>query len=908
MIPPVRQALTLLFLLPAALWLGPGAQTRAQVPPAQQAQARAQLEDLGVDEEELRRRLLARGIDVEQMTPQQLAANRATIEATVAELSAERDGDRQSGPNPQGGPGADTRPQFGRTPAITEPTASTEEELAGEEAAEAKREEARTEADSVAPPSTIYGHDLFRNRTLEVFRVDDQIRAPSTYILNEGDEIAVSIFGVSQADLLLEVGSDGFVRPPSQPRIYLEGRSLGDAREIVRERMSRYYVFEPGQFALTLSVARTVSVAIYGEVEAPGTYTLSALNSALNALVAAGGVTELGSVRAIEIQRDGQRLRTVDVYGFLENASLASELGLRDNDVIFVPQRRKIVTAAGGFVRAMRYELLRDEALADLVAFAGGFVQRAATDALKITRYAAGRLVVEEVDFGRAPNTALQEDDVITAPVVEQPIEEFVLVEGEVLLGGRYGYREGLTAVELLEKAGPRPTAREDLAFLERTGTDGATEIIRLDLRDRAGLAAMTLTRGDVLRVLPARRFRDAAEVTVTGAVRDSTRTFRFPENGGITLEEAILLAGGLTPDAQREAVITRESDRRDGRVTYRRVDLGAAGDTRLRPNDVVTVYTTGRIADDLTVSVQGAVRAPGTYQYDPAITVEDLIYLSGGLANAAQASNVDVYRLDISNGTEAKVLIREITVDEDGGTTPDFELQPFDRIVVRTVAEYGPIETVTVEGEVRYPGAYAKTENVRRISDILRLAGGVTEDAFAEGATLKRGDDVEAAVLTLDNILANPGGPADLVVLDGDIIRIPKPQELVHIDLTGTRGRRYAADSLRETNVLHVAYQGPQSARWYIERFAGGFDDETGKKPETVVVYADGQIQETNGFLTIRNYPIVAPGATVLPGYKAPRPPKPPRDRTSWGDLAQGTLALLSTVVTMFLLIRQVD
>ena len=904
MISPLRSTSTLVcsFLLAIAIAM-PVALVEAQVPAAQQAQARAQLAELGVDEGELRRRLLARGIDVDAMTPAELAANQGQIEAVVAELRGEQAADATQPAST--GPVA---PTVEDVPEVSETTASTDEEIAAEEAAEAMRAEASGAPAEPRPASSIYGHNIFRNRTLEVFRVDDQIRAPNTYILDEGDEIAVSIFGVSQADLLLEIGSDGFIRPPSQPRIYLQGRTLEDARAIVRERMSRYYVFEPGQFTLTLSVARTVSIAIYGEVEAPGSYTLSALNSALNALVAAGGVTEMGSVRAIEVQRDGRLFRTIDVYGFLENASLAAELDIRDNDVIFVPPRRKLVTAEGGFTRNMRYELIRGETLAALVEYAGGFAPRAASDAIRITRYVAGRIVVEEVDFSEAPDTELREDDVLNAPVIEQPIEEFVAVEGEVLLGGRYGYREGLTVSEVLAKAVVRPTAREDLAFLERNSADGATEIVRLDLRDSSRLAVTEISRGDVLRVLPARRFRDAAEVTVTGAVRDETRTFKYPETGGITLEEAILLAGGLTPDAQDEAVITRQSDRRDGRVTYQRVSLTDAGSTRLKPDDRVTIYTTQRLVDDRSVSVRGAVRAPGVYQYDPSITVEDLLYLSGGLTDVAQASNIDVYRLDLSSGTEAKVLVREIAVDEAGRPTEYFELQPYDQIVVRTVAEYGPIETVTVEGEVRYPGAYAKTVQSTRISDIIALAGGLTDGAFPVGATLQRDGVAEAAVLTLDAIIDNPGGPSDLVVLDGDIIRVPKPQELVHIRLEGTRGAKYAEDSLQYNGMVHVAYQGPHSAKWYIERFAGGFADGTSKKSETVVVYANGQIRETSGFLTVRDYPTIAPGATVLPGTQEPKSPKPPRERTSWGDLAQGTLALLSTVVTMILLIQRVN
>ena len=885
--------------------------TLAQTSPAQEAQARSALANRGVDEGELRRRLLERGIDVDAMSPAELAANQATIQSVIDELTSE---------SAQGGNGAvatappegnGTIQEAGSSDAETaaEAEAATRAAAADAIAAEAASEETASEIVSDRDDETqIYGHALFENRTLEVFRADDRIRAPNTYVLDEGDEIAVSIFGVSQADLLLEVGADGFIRPPSQPRIYLRGRTLAEARDIVRQRMSEYYVFQSGQFALSLNVSRTITVSIFGDARVPGTYTLSALNTVLNALVAAGGIRSRGSVRAIQLQRDGQLFKTIDVYDFLSDVTSAKGLDLRNNDVIFVPQRKELVRATGGFTQPMFYELLERETLGTLVEYAGGFTTRVAEDAIKVRRYVAGRLTVETLDFATSGGYELEDGDIVVAPVISDPIEEFVTVQGPVLLPGEYGFRQNMQVGALVAQAQLRPEARRDLAFIERTNPDGSTRLLRIDLREGSENAGVELRRGDVVRVLAANRFVDQSEVTVTGAVRDGTRAFRFPQDGALTLEEALLLAGGLTQEARPDAIIRRRTSANDGTVEYLRVPLSDAATTVLQPYDAVTIYTEARFTDALTVQVQGAVRQPGAYQFDPNLTVEQLIYLSGGLKFEAEPSNVDVVRLDVERGARAEVVVRQIEIAEDGTVESSFELQPFDRIIVRTVAEYELPETVEIVGEVRTPGIYAKSIQIQRVSDLVRIAGGLTAGAFPTGATLTRKGGTGDAVLTLDRILRNPGGPQDLTLLDGDVVSIPKPQELVHIALGSTVGRSFKADSLGGAGVLHVAYQGPRSAKWYVQQFAGGFDDEIAKKKETVVVYADGQIRETSSFLGIRNYPVVAPGATVHIGQKTPKAPKPERAPTSWGELAQAALASVTALITLYLLVDRAN
>ena len=228
----------------------------SQTSPAQQAQARQELAERNIDQVELRRRLLERGIDIDNASPDELLRVQPQVEAVIAQMEAEARRNNQS-------TGETTADQVER--AVQE--GASVEEAVSETVNEAVR--------PILPPSDIYGHNVFRNKSIKVYRRTENATPPDSYPLRAGDQIAISIFGTSQADLLLEIGQDGFIRPPRMPRIYLQSIPLGRARELLRSRFRQYYVFDSGQFSVTMDLARTISVNIFGEVENNGTFTLS---------------------------------------------------------------------------------------------------------------------------------------------------------------------------------------------------------------------------------------------------------------------------------------------------------------------------------------------------------------------------------------------------------------------------------------------------------------------------------------------------------------------------------------------------------------------------------------------------------------------------------------------------------
>lgn len=875
----------ILYLFLALISLPAFAQVPPTVPAEQQTQLRQFLADKDIDEQELRSRLLAKGIDVDNASQEELLLLRPRIEEVIAEMQAEK--------------AAATEPEG---PAQTKETTTDRTSEEGD-----VEDEPTEEAEEDLAESEIYGHEVFRNKGLEVYKGADNATPPESYPLKPGDEIAISIFGASQTDFILRLDDSGFVKLPNGLRMPLGGVTLGQTRTLLGNRLRNYYTFREGQLSIRMQVTRSVSINIFGEVERNGSYNMSALNTGFNALVAAGGPTERGSVRKIQLIR-GEETVMLDVYDFLQRPVQKADLFLTDNATVFIPVAERIVTIEGGVQRPMKYELLAGETLADLLAFAGDALPAAETGNIRVTRYRKGALDVLNVDFATNPGFELQNGDLVQVPEVTEPIENFVTIEGAVLLPGRYAFTEGGTVADLASLARLRPAARIDVAFLFRNNDNGTSRLRRVSLGEQqgeaAGAAQVELQRGDVLRVLSQTNFVDQTTFTVEGAVRDSTVTLPFPMDGALSLEEAILLAGGTETNAAMEVMLIRTPLTNSEERSYQRLDLRTDGDTPLLPQDRIIVYEQERFSDRPTVSIAGAVRSEGVYTYDQTLSIRDLLYLAGGLRIDAALDRVEVFRLQINAGAETKTLLTTVDLNAGGA----FLLQPFDEVIVRSAAEFESIRNIVIEGEVRYPGQYALLKDNERLSDIVRRAGGLTQEAFAAGATLYRPDSKAGyVVLDLDRVVLDGNDPANMVVRERDTLFVPKRQDLISIYTRGTVANRYEQrDSTNSSGVIQVAYQGDKPASWYIKRYAGGFEDDVARKRWTTVQYANGQLKETNSFLGIHNYPEVLPGATIRVPLKPEKIQKERREeRFNWIGLAQIILGAATTITT-FVLIRQ--
>ena len=363
------------------------------VPSTVIAQVQAMLNSKGLSEVDVKARLKAKGLDVEKMSQEELIKNRAEIEKTISEMEAEKNAGKTASAENVGvkeGKDLGVAPKENLNLVSTDPVPTSKVEMLTDKLQEKT-------ADKLAP-SAIYGHSIFREKSIEVYRVSKDASPPETYILAPGDKINVLIFGKSQADLSYEINTSGFISPNLMPKIFLGGLTLKQAKDLLISRFSSYYVFNRDQFALILNTSRTLSINIFGEVEKVGTYTTSALNTALNALSVSGGPTEIGTVRNIQIIR-GSTKKVLDVYDFMTNPIVQFEFFLQNNDIIYVPAAEKIVALEGAVNRPMRYELKTGEGLKELIKFAGGLSVNAFTEIVQIQRIENNKVVLNDYPY-----------------------------------------------------------------------------------------------------------------------------------------------------------------------------------------------------------------------------------------------------------------------------------------------------------------------------------------------------------------------------------------------------------------------------------------------------------------------------------------------------------------------------
>jgi protein involved in polysaccharide export with SLBB domain len=284
-------------------------------------------------------------------------------------------------------------------------------------------------------------------------------------------------------------------------QIYLKGLTLKEARKVVRNRFSVAYRFQSDEFAVTLQQARMLSVNIFGETQKSGSVQLSALNTALNALAAVGGPTDLGSVRAIELIR-GETRKKIDLYAFLNNPGAQFQFDLQHNDILFVPVVQKLITLEGGVKRPMRYELMGKEGIKELIAFAGGLNYNTYAEYVQVERYSGAEPTLLEYRLADILSgklkIELQDGDIVRVRTNNKSLELFTEVLGAVYYPGTYELTPNLTLGALLQKAQLKNQASKDVYFIERTLLDGTQRIIKVD---SAAAAGFVLEKKDKINV-----------------------------------------------------------------------------------------------------------------------------------------------------------------------------------------------------------------------------------------------------------------------------------------------------------------------------------------------------------------------------------------------------------------------
>ena len=872
--------------------------------PNMMAMAQSELQKRGLNETEVRARLLEEGIDVDNIPPTEYANYQPRIISVLNKMQAEKTA-AETNPAAAATGGTEVVITANETPQTTN----------GEAAAEVALETA-LEENGVSPTegSDIYGHSLFTGKGLDVFRTTDGAQAPETYVLGEGDEVHISIFGSSQTEIHQRISADGSIQPANLTKIFLKGMTLAQAREAIRNKLSQHFSFRPDQIAVTITTARTVTVSIYGEVGVQGGFTLSALNTSFNALAAAGGPTAMGSVRNIQLSRGGKNYR-LDLYAYMTKPDPKVQYDIQNGDVIFVPVAQKIVQINGAVNRPMRYEMIDGEGIKELVQYAGGLTYNAYMEYVQVERLENGERMYLEFNLNDVmkgkKKVDLHNGDVVLIHQSDVPMENYVAIQGDVYYGGNYDLVSNSSLKTLIEKAKPTFTAKSDYVFVERTKPDETVEVLTVPFPGINGNPDFTLQARDVVRVLQQSTYRDVDTIAVSGQVRlPFSRPFGL--NDRMTVSQAIEYAGGLKTSVFPVAYIFRKDVTNPDKMQYLRINLDENGEMLLQPGDRLNVYDNTTYTNIGEVRVSGAVKIPFGTAYDPSLTVHDLLSMAGGFEVGAAYDRVEVFRVNISKKGEVELDQITLHVDDNYNLVENtnFQLQPFDQIVVRMTPNFTMGRTVEVNGRVKYPGVYVLEDNKTQLWEIIKMAGGLLDDADPYARLIRtNGRNAGNIGLDLRKVKHSRGSlKSDPILMDGDVINITRQENTVVIRETGTRMSQYVPADFASTQKT-IVYQGPYTAAWYVKHYAGGFVNTADRNSVTVTM-PNNQSEGTKHFLFFRRTPTVEPGSviTMRIDQKKQEKVEKPKEKIDWGAEMRNSLAALTSIVSIILLIKNLN
>ena len=838
------------------------------VSPAMIFSGKNELAAKGITEDQLKAKLAEKGVSVANVKPEDLPGLKSTIEEAVKELEAENaakpagalkdnklTGDKDAG--------ATKGNEFNALDTKKESKDSTQN------VKDAKKESIKPEKDSTA----IYGHSLFTDKTLDFYRTLQTASTPDYYVLDVGDKININIFGTSQADLIYQIEEDGFIRPKGMYKIYLKGVSLAKAKELLYKRFQQSYIFNKGQFNLEVTTARTITVNIFGAVQNPGSYTISSLNNALHAILAAGGPTKNGSVRAIRVL-NGSKEYTIDVYEFLTNPKKAEGYGLQNNSVIFIPPIQNVVNLTGPFTHTGNFELLPKENIADLLKIAGGVRKNTVLANYNIIRNNGLQDNLFTYDYQLTKKMVLEDLDRVVFKATEKEYQNYVSITGAVRFGGQYELSESLSIADLLTKANLEEFARTDLAYLTRKNIDGTYQLLSLNLN--ADNSTFKLQKEDGIVIFDQRTFVTKYTFSIAGAVRQPLDSHFLDPNKTIRFSDAIQLAGGIQDQGAEFAYITGRDKNSGKRVSYQVVNIaealanpGSSADVIIQAYDQITIPSLEDFQEELFVEVRGAVKNPQKLVYDKSLTLTDLLLKAGGLTVDAASNKVDIFRLLIQDNMPTQVLINSVTIDRelDPKGIGAITLEPFDIVVVRKVPEFELIRTVSIQGEVKYPGEYPITKNRETLAEVIAKAGGITDEAYLFNSKMTRSyNNVGRITIDFRKALKRKRNKKhNIVVYEDDVIFIGKKQDIVSIGISGTNAQEFIdTTTLSKDGKIATPYFSGKRAGFYIQEYAGGFD-KNAKRSKTYVKDLNGRLKKTHNFLLFRVHRKVNNGSEIV-------------------------------------------
>ncbi len=680
----------------------------------------------------------------------------------------------------------------------------------------------------------LFGHDIFETDD-EAFRPDIHNMPPDGYKFGPGDNILVNIWGRVDLELTLTVDREGKVFIPKVGDIIAAGITLDQFEDRLNKKLSK--VYSDYSLSVTYGKLRQITIYVFGEVQKPGGYTVSSLANLLNALYLAGGTTEKGSLRNIQIVRNTRVAGSYDLYDLLLRGDNSDDLKLHSGDVVYVPIVGPLVAISGEVRRPAIYELTGEEIATEAIELAGGSTPEAFLQSISLDRVSVSdsRMLMDlnlsDSSAYEQNNIQLQDGDKLTVFSIYDFHENLVHLTGHVKHPGLFGISDSMRVSDILDNG----DQLKENAYIKRA-----------DL-------------------------------------------YRFNEDATKTLIPVEL-----------EKIFNGDDK----------------CDIFLEPLDSLVVYSYDHITRKKYVYINGEIKNPGEYNLYNTMHLSDLIFLAGNLTKQAYMVRCEIARVNLNYKTD----IIEINLEDmflKGDFSKDILLIEDDHVFIRQVPDWRPVQTITIEGEVMFPGEYAIRHKGEKLSEMLARAGGLTPTAFPEGTIYTRKsiegqveqrnirqiilntqeyrrdslgnvssdymikfnpELLNRIVIDLPEVITNPNCVEDIAVSDSDYIYVPTyPSGVQVIGAVAFNGT--------------ISYIEGEKAKYYLNQ-AGGLTPD-GDNNGLRLVKPNGK---TFYGRKAKSQKIELGDALVVPSKL--------RQRTDWGKVLTTTATIISSMATTILVV----
>uniref|UniRef100_UPI0022E84126 SLBB domain-containing protein n=5 Tax=Bacteroides thetaiotaomicron TaxID=818 RepID=UPI0022E84126 len=645
--------------------------------------------------------------------------------------------------------------------------------------------------EDLAREDQVFGRNIFNTRNL-TFEPSVNLATPANYRLGPGDEVIIDIWGASQNTIRQQISPEGTINIQKIGPVNLSGMTVSAANDYLKGALNKIYnglnnTTDPtSDIRLTLGNIRTIQINVMGEVVQPGTYALSSFSTVFHALYRAGGVSDIGSLRNVQLVRNGKNIATIDVYEFIMKGNTQDDIRLQEGDVVIVPAYDVLVKISGKVKRPMRFEMKKDENLATLIKYAGGFEADAYTRSLRVVRQNGEEYEVNTVKDMDYSIYTMRNGDVVTAEAILNRFTNKLEIRGAVYRPGIYQLSGKLNTIrELVHEAqGLTGDAFLNRAVLYRQREDLTSEVVQIDIKSIMDGTSpnLALMKNDILYIPSIHDLEDRGNVTVHGEVAQPDS---YPYADNMTLEDLIIQAGGL-----KEAASTVRID-----ISRRIKNPRSTAD-----NDTIGQMYTFSLKDGFVIDGQPGFilepydqvyvrRSPG-YQAQQNVAIEGEILFGGNYAMTSREERLS----DL--------------VNKAGGPT-----------------NYAYLRGAKLT-------RVANASEKKRMGDVIRLMSRQLGEAMIDSLGIGV-EDTFTVGIDLEKALTNPKGSADLVLREGDVVFIPKNNNTVTIN---------GAVMVPNT----VSYMKGKDVDYYLNQ-AGGYSDNA-RKSKKFIVYMNGQVTKVKG------------------------------------------------------------